>query len=147
MFLGEETLVDISKRLGITEELEAIPSLPLGTASFSMLEMLTAYGCFASSGYLNHPYFIEKVTDLNGNVLYEHTKEETLVLNPSLTFILSELLTGTYDQKMIDLYVSDCTNHCKYFNTQSFHQIWNNKHGPLVYRIQSRCRYICMDWI
>lgn len=102
MFLGEETLVDISKRLGITEELEAIPSLPLGTASISMLEMLTAYGCFASSGYLNHPYFIEKVTDLNGNVLYEHTKEETLVLNPSLTFILSELLTGTYDQKMID---------------------------------------------
>lgn len=102
MFLGEETLVDISKRLGITEELEAIPSLPLGTASISMLEMLTAYGCFASSGYLNHLYFIEKVTDLNGNVLYEHTKEETLVLNPSLTFILSELLTGTYDQKMID---------------------------------------------
>lgn len=102
MFLGEETLVDISKRLGITEELEAIPSLPLGTASISMLEMLTAYGCFASSGYLNHTYFIEKVTDLNGNVLYEHTKEETLVLNPSLTFILSELLTGTYDQKMID---------------------------------------------
>lgn len=102
MFLGEETLVDISKRLGITEELEAIPSLPLGTASISMLEMLTAYGCFASSGYLNHLYFIEKVTDLNGNVLYEHTKEETLVLNPSLTFILSELLTGTYDQKIID---------------------------------------------
>ena len=102
MFLGEETLVDISKRLGITEELEAIPSLPLGTASISMLEMLTAYGCFASSAYLNHPYFIEKVTDLNGNILYEHTKEETLVLNPSLTFILSELLTGTYDQKMID---------------------------------------------
>lgn len=102
MFLGEETLVDISKRLGITEELEAIPSLPLGTASISMLEMLTAYGCFASSGYLSHPYFIEKVTDLNGNILYEHTKEETLVLNPSLTFILSELLTGTYDQKMID---------------------------------------------
>lgn len=102
MFLGEETLVDISKRLGITEELEAIPSLPLGTASINMLEMLTAYGCFASSGYLNHPYFIEKVTDLNGNLLYEHQKEETLVLNPSLTFILSELLTGTYDQKMID---------------------------------------------
>lgn len=102
MFLGEETLVDISKRLGITEELEAIPSLPLGTASINMLEMVTAYDCFASSGYLNHPYFIEKVTDLNGNILYEHTKEDTLVLNPSLTFILSELLTGTYDQKMID---------------------------------------------
>ena len=102
MFLGEEALVDISKRLGITEELEAIPSLPLGTASISMLEMLTAYGCFASSGYLNHPYFIEKVTDLNGNVLYEHTKEEILVLNPSITFILSELLTGTYNQHMID---------------------------------------------
>lgn len=102
MFLGTETLVNMSKRVGINKKLENVPSLPLGTASISMLEMIQAYNCFASSGYLIEPYTVQKVTDLNGNVLYEHNNEPIMVLNPSLTFILSELLTSTYDKTFID---------------------------------------------
>ena len=102
MFLGEDALVNISKRLGITAELEEIPSLPLGTASINIIEMVAAYSAFANEGYKVEGYLISRVEDLKGNVLYEHKEEKENILNKSLTYILSELLTSTYDSTFID---------------------------------------------
>lgn len=102
MFLGEETLVNISKRLGITSKLDQVPSLALGTASINMLEFAAAYSAFANEGYKVSANFIERVEDLKGNVLYEREYEEEGILNKSLTYILSNLLTTTYDDDYID---------------------------------------------
>ena len=102
MFLGEETLVDTAKRLGISAKLEEVPSLPLGTASINIIEMAAAYSAFANEGYKVEGYLISKVEDLKGNVIYERKDEKENVLNKSLTFILSELLTSTYDSSFID---------------------------------------------
>ena len=102
MFLGEDTLVNFAKRVGITSELEAVPSLPLGTNEVSITELTAAYASFANEGYKVTPHLINKVEDSNGNVLYEFKEEKELILNPSLTFILNELLTTTYDKTFID---------------------------------------------
>lgn len=102
MFLGEDALVDISRRLGITSQLDEVPSLPLGTASINIIEMAQAYSAFANEGYKVEGYLISKVEDLRGNVLYEKKVKEENILNKSLTFILSDLLTATYDSSFID---------------------------------------------
>ena len=102
MFLGEDSLVNISKRLGITAKLEEIPSLPLGTAEISIKEMVSAYSAFANEGYKVEGYLISRVEDLKGNVLYEKKTEKEAILNKSLTYILSNLLTSTYDSAFID---------------------------------------------
>ena len=102
MFLGEETLVDIAKRLGITSNLDEVPALALGTSEIGMLEMAGAYSAFANEGYKVTPHFITKVVDKEGNVLYEANEEKDLILNSSLTFILNNLLTATYDANFID---------------------------------------------
>lgn len=102
MFLGEETLVNMTKRLGITAKLDEVPSLALGTSEISMLEMAGAYSAFANSGYKVTPHFITKVVDKEGNVLYEAKEKKELILNSSLTFILNNLLTSTYNANFID---------------------------------------------
>lgn len=102
MFLGEETLINMAKRLGITSKLDKVPSLALGTSEISMSEMVGAYAAFANEGYKVKPHFIEKVLDKEGNVLYEAEEKKDAILNPNLTFILSNLLTGTYDATFID---------------------------------------------
>ncbi len=102
MFLGEETLVNMAKRLGITAQLDQVPSLALGTASINMLEFAAAYAAFANEGYKVESNFIQKVEDLKGNVLYERKYEKEGILNKSLTYILSNLLTTTYDADYID---------------------------------------------
>ena len=43
LFLGEETLVETAHRMGINEELDPIPSLPLGTNELSMIDFVILY--------------------------------------------------------------------------------------------------------
>ena len=102
MFLGYDALINVAKRVGITEKLESIPSLPLGTNEISILNMARGYSSFANLGYKVTPHFITKVIDGNGNELYKCDNDKELVLNPSLVFILNNLLTATYDPLYVD---------------------------------------------
>lgn len=102
LFLGENMLVNTAKRLGITSELSPIPSLALGTEEISLLEMTSAYSTFAALGNKTIPHFIIKIEDSKGNILYENSEQKQEVLNPSLTYILNQMLTSTYNQNFID---------------------------------------------
>lgn len=102
MFLGNEALINVARRVGINEKLEAVPSLPLGTNEINIIHMAGGYAAFANLGYKVTPHLIRKVVDGNGNILYEAKNDKELVLNPSLVFILNNLLTSTYDSSYID---------------------------------------------
>lgn len=102
LFLGEDMLINTAKRIGITSKLTPIPSLALGTEEMSLLEITTAYSSFANLGYKVNPHFIKKVEDSKGNILYENKEEKQEVLNSSLTYILNEMLTYTYNKNFID---------------------------------------------
>ena len=108
LFLGEETLVEMLKRVGITSELEAIPSLALGSEEITLLDMVTAYGTLASNGYKTNPHFIKKIEDSSGNILYEYKKEPEQVLNSSIVYITNEILTSTYNYNFIDYNYPTC---------------------------------------
>ena len=102
LFLGEDVLVNTAKRMGIKSTLDPIPSLALGTCELTMLDFARAYATLASGGIKNELSFINKVEDMNGNILYEKKNNNELVLNESYTYILNELMTSTYNSNFID---------------------------------------------
>lgn len=102
LFLGGDSLINVARRVGITAKLENVPSLPLGTNEINILEMAAGYSAFANLGNKVTPHFIERVEDSDGTVLYEAKNSKEAVLNPSITFILNNLLTATYDSDYID---------------------------------------------
>ena len=102
LFLGEDKLVTIANRLGINKELEAVPSLALGTEEISLFDMVSSYATFANMGYKVNGHLIKKIEDSHGNILYEYKEEKTNLLNESLVYILNEMLTYTYDTNFID---------------------------------------------
>lgn len=108
LFLGENTLVDIAKRVGITSELQPIPSLALGSGEISLYEMVSAYSTFANEGYKVNGKLIRKIEDMNGNILYEAKDEKEAVLNSSLVYIMNEALTSTYNYNFIDYNYPTC---------------------------------------
>ena len=101
LFLGENTLVNMAHRLGVTSSLQPNPSLALGTGEISMNELVEAYSSFANMGYKVNQHFIEKIEDGNGEVLYQYNSQKEKILNENLTFILNEMLTYTYDKAFI----------------------------------------------
>ncbi len=108
LFLGEETLVDISKRVGIKEKLDKIVSLPLGTEEINLIDFLEGYATLANLGNKVTPHFIEKIVDYEGNIIYESKHDSESVLNKSIVYILNELLTSTYDLNMVDYNYPTC---------------------------------------
>lgn len=110
LFLGEETLVDITKRLGITSNLEPNPSLALGSGNITLFEMVSAYSIFANEGYKTKPHFIRKVEDIDGNVLYEYENVKENVLNKNITFILNEMLSNCSSYEFVDFSAPTCLN-------------------------------------
>ena len=108
LFLGEETLLDMLKRVGIKDDLKANPSLALGSSELSLMDITSAYAILANTGYKVDGHLIKKVEDINGNTLYEYKNNKDKVLNSSITYILSELLTSTYNYNFIDYNYPTC---------------------------------------
>jgi penicillin-binding protein 1A len=47
-------------------------SLALGSGNFSPIEMVRAFSVITNGGYLIDPYYIAKIEDRNGNIIYSH---------------------------------------------------------------------------
>ncbi len=109
-FLGEETLVKYAKKMGIKSKLEANASLPLGTNELSIKEFVTSYATLANTGYSVNAHLIKKVEDGSGNVIYKYNEKKEQILNKSYTYILSELLSNTYDTTLTSYTAPTCAS-------------------------------------
>jgi penicillin-binding protein 1A len=69
--VGVEKTSKLAEKMGITSTIPAVPSIVLGTADINLMEMVTAYASISNGGHLVTPYMIQKITDDNGNMLYE----------------------------------------------------------------------------
>lgn len=69
---GIQPVVDTATKMGITAELEPVVSLPLGSEEVHPIDMASAYGVVGTGGIRYEPYFIERIVDRQGNVLYRH---------------------------------------------------------------------------
>ena len=98
-------------------------SLALGSGNFSPIEMVRAFSVIANGGYLTDPYYISKIEDRNGNIIYSHgdflnlvdIKEitafpwlDTLEMNIKRPYFLIEPLFR--EDKVIDERIAFLTN-------------------------------------
>ena len=67
---GRAQVIAAARRLGITAPLTPHPSLALGVAEVSLLELTGAYAVVASGGLGVVPHAIAEIRDRNGTVLY-----------------------------------------------------------------------------
>jgi len=74
--VGISPVIEQAKKMGITTELPKVPSLALGTAELSMLELVEAYTSYANKGQVSKPFYITKITDKTGAVIYESREIE-----------------------------------------------------------------------
>lgn len=69
-------------------------SLALGSMTYgtSPVQMASAYIPFANGGTYYAPYFIQRITDLNGRLVYQHMDSGTQVLSPQNAYLMTSLL-------------------------------------------------------
>jgi len=92
--VGVDKVVKYAKRCGITENIQPFLSIGLGSFEVTPLEMTAAYSVFPNQGVWVEPYFIEKITDTEGNILYTHTPKTKQALSADTAFLTHKLLEG-----------------------------------------------------
>ncbi len=73
METGIEKVIELAHKAGIKSELPPVPSLALGSADVSLFEMTASYAAFNSCRAIC-PYFIDRIEDKHGKVIYKHSE-------------------------------------------------------------------------
>ena len=99
--VGPKTVVAVAHRLGITSNLDPVPSIALGSSDVTPLEMVSAYAAFANGGLGVQPHVIARVRTANGKQLYVRRNASFgRVIDPQYVAMMNQmmqetLLTGT----------------------------------------------------
>ncbi|WP_113636485.1 transglycosylase domain-containing protein [Nubsella zeaxanthinifaciens] len=92
--VGPTAVVNEIKKMGITSDVPAVPSICLGTFDASIYDMVGAYGVFANKGVWTQPNFITKIEDKNGVVLYESKPIIKVAMNEEVAYVMTRMLRG-----------------------------------------------------
>lgn len=98
--VGIEPTVRLARNMGIEAPLPEVPSIALGTADISLMEMVTAYAVFANGGRRIEPRYLTSITDDDGNVLqeFEYYRKKEQVMSRETAEIMMQLLKGVVDE-------------------------------------------------
>ncbi|HZV71704.1 MAG TPA: transglycosylase domain-containing protein [Saprospiraceae bacterium] len=98
---GIDAVIQKARRMGIRGELPKVPSLALGTAEVTLLDLTSAYSTFITRG--NHrPYIlITRIEDADGTVLEEYKSQPTTnVFTEETVLMMDQLLASVVDGGM-----------------------------------------------
>ncbi len=92
--VGPTAVVNEIKKMGITSDVPAVPSICLGSFDASIFEMVGAYGVFANKGAWIQPTYITRIEDKNGVVLYDSKPIVKLAMNEESAYVMTRMLRG-----------------------------------------------------
>ncbi len=90
--VGTRNVIDVAKRLGITTKLDDVPAIALGAEEVRPIDMVGAYATIARDGEYIAPYFIERVEDSLGNVLWRASTSGKRVISVNVARAATEAL-------------------------------------------------------
>ena len=125
METGPDAVIEVAHRLGVRTPLESNLSLALGTSDVSLLELTGAYNAFANGGMSAGTHLIKRVTDAEGNVLFEYHQGDTArVIQPEVAGMMNAMLQKTLDEGTATKAKFDWPAGGKTGTSQGFRDAW-----------------------
>ncbi len=91
-------VADVARRLGIQSALPLVPSLALGAADLTPIEIARAYATIASGGIRPESQVIEDLVDSEGKTLERRRLRFERVLDPGTAYLATSLLVGVAER-------------------------------------------------
>ena len=96
--ISPENVMDIARVCGISSPLESVQPRGVPAAPVTPKEMAAAYATLASGGVHHDPFFIWRVEDALGHVIYEHLVQGKNVLDAATTFQVVDMMQAAVDK-------------------------------------------------
>ncbi|MDE6164938.1 MAG: penicillin-binding protein, partial [Muribaculaceae bacterium] len=95
--LSPAQLVRNMHNFGITNHLDPVISICLGSCEVSVKEMVGAYSAFANRGMRAQPLFVTSITDASGNPISDFTASHTEVISEDAWYKINSILQNVVD--------------------------------------------------
>jgi penicillin-binding protein 1A len=95
--MGVQATIDFAKKCGIVSNIPPYPSIALGSADISLIEMMRVYTMFPGGGYNTTPIYLSRIEDRNGNVLAQFTPKREEVISETDAYIMTKMMQGVVD--------------------------------------------------
>ena len=92
LLLGSDNFIDYLKKFNLDTQ-ESVPSIALGSSSFTLLDLAKAYSVFANNGYYMNYNFIDKITDTYNTLLYKNSMNKEKIVNTKTINNIKHLMT------------------------------------------------------
>ncbi|MEL6353610.1 MAG: PBP1A family penicillin-binding protein [Cyanobacteria bacterium J06627_28] len=92
--VGFDPVIALAHRMGIKSDLLPAYSLALGSSEVNLLELTSAYGAFAAEGQHVAPHGISKITNGQGDVIYEFDEKPKQAMDPDTASIMTWMMEG-----------------------------------------------------
>jgi penicillin-binding protein 1A len=95
--VGESKVISVARANGISSELQAVPSLALGSVEVTPLELVTAYAPFANGGVRVTPRIVRRIERKDGSLIWESKQVFSQAMDPRDAFQITSMLRGVVD--------------------------------------------------
>ncbi|HJQ20832.1 MAG TPA: PBP1A family penicillin-binding protein [Gemmatimonadaceae bacterium] len=92
MELGEQTVIDMGRKLGLSTPIPAYPSIHIGAADVYPIEMIAAYSAFATLGMQARAMGIVRVENANGETIWSPEPIRVPVLSPEEAWLMVDMM-------------------------------------------------------
>lgn len=89
-----EAVIKIARKMGVTSDIPAVPSICLGTPEISLYEMTGAFNTFANRGVWVEPLMLTRIEDKSGNVLESYIPRKEEAVSEQTAYLMLELMKG-----------------------------------------------------
>jgi penicillin-binding protein 1A len=92
--VGPTAVATLAKKMGISSDVPAYPSIALGSFDASVYDMVGAYSVFANKGIYTKPTYILRIEDKNGVVLHSEKAIPVPAMNEEVAYVMTRMLRG-----------------------------------------------------
>jgi len=137
---GVENSIKLAKELGISTLNPSRYyglSLVLGGGEVKLIDMVSAYGVFATEGFRTNPVFVLKIEDSEGNIIYESKQYPERVLSTQIARQINDILSDNIARTPMfgsrsNLYFEGFDVAAKTGTSQDFKDAWTIGYTPFI---------------
>ncbi len=96
--VGPQLAARYANVMGVTEALQPVYSLALGSVEVTLMDLTTAFNTFADGGIRVKPIMVTRVEDAHGAVLEENRPDEQPVLRPQTAYVVTNMMQSVVNE-------------------------------------------------
>ncbi|MGH7463277.1 MAG: penicillin-binding transpeptidase domain-containing protein, partial [Longimicrobiales bacterium] len=96
--VGVDRVVHMAHQIGLGGRIPHVPSVILGAAEVTPLDLTAAYATFATMGHHPTPRLVTRVVDREGNTVWSQEPIVRSVLDPAVAYLVTNMMQDVIDR-------------------------------------------------